>query len=170
MKLWLIRHAKSDWNEPGLADFDRPLNARGERDGPAMADWLAAQSDPASWVWTSTARRARTTAGFVQLGFSLSDNAVIGVDDLYHATPEQILDVVRQTPSEVQSVAVVAHNPGMTWLVNGMGQDAITENLPTFGIARFDCAGDWASLRAGSARLDFLVSPKTLPDPSESGQ
>ena len=164
MKLWLIRHAKSAWNEPGLADFDRPLNARGERDGPAMAAWLGDQSDPATWIWTSTAARARATAAFVQRGFQVPEQALVGVDDLYHASPEQILDVVRQTPSEVNSVAVVAHNPGMTWLVNGMGSDAITDNLPTFGVARFDCPGDWATLRAGTARLDFMISPKTLPD------
>lgn len=170
MKLWLIRHAKSAWSEPGLADFDRPLNARGERDGPLMAAWLKTQTDPATWIWSSTARRAWATAAFVQEGFGLSDEALIAVDDLYHATPEQILDVVRQTPGEVKSVAVIAHNPGMTWLVNGMGRDAVTDNLPTFGVARFDCAGDWPSLRAGSARLDFLVSPKTLPDLSGSGR
>lgn len=164
MKLWLIRHAKSAWNEPGLADFDRPLNARGERDGPVMAAWLSAQSDPATWIWTSTAVRARATAAFVQTGFQVSEDALVAVDDLYHASPEQILDVVRQTPSEVKNVAVVAHNPGMTWLVNAMGSDAITDNLPTFGVARFHCPGDWATLRAGNAQLDFLVSPKTLPD------
>jgi phosphohistidine phosphatase len=170
MKLWLIRHAKSAWNEPGLADFDRPLNARGERDGPIMAAWLQAASEPATWIWTSTANRARATAAYVQEGFRLPADNLVELDDLYHASPEQILDVIRQTPSEVSSVAVVAHNPGMTWLVNGMGRDAVTENLPTFGIARFDCGGDWSTLRAGSARLDFLVSPKTLPDLSGSEQ
>ncbi|TNF86957.1 MAG: histidine phosphatase family protein [Gammaproteobacteria bacterium] len=163
MKLWLIRHAKSAWNEPGLADFDRPLNARGERDGPNMAAWLAAQSDPATWVWTSTAARARATATFVRSGFQLSEDAIVAVDTLYHASPEQILDVARQTPSEVDSVAIVAHNPGLTWLVNGMGEEAVTDNLPTFGVARFDCSGDWSTLRAGNARLDFLMSPKKLP-------
>lgn len=163
MKLWLIRHAKSAWNEPGLDDFDRPLNKRGERDGPHMAAWLAAQSDPATWIWTSTAVRARATAAFIRSGFQLSEDAIVAVDGLYHASPEQILDVVRQTPSEIDSVALVAHNPGLTWLVNAMGSDAVTDNLPTFGIARFDCNGDWATLRAGTARLEFLVSPKTLP-------
>jgi phosphohistidine phosphatase len=131
-----------------------------------MAAWLESQTDPATWIWTSTAARARATAAFVQTGFRVREDGVIGVDDLYHASPEQILDVVRQTPNEVTSVAVVAHNPGMTWLANGMGHKAITDNLPTFGVARFDCAGDWVSLRAGSARLDFLVSPKKLPDRS----
>jgi phosphohistidine phosphatase len=164
MKLWLIRHAKSDWGNRGLSDFDRPLNARGERDGPVMTRWLAKQSNPATWLWTSTAVRARATAAFVQAGFGLDDTAIVCDDGLYHASPEQILDVIRQTPADVESVALVAHNPGLTWLVNAMGEDAITDNLPTFGIARFECTGEWATLTAGTGRLDFLVSPKTLPD------
>lgn len=164
VKLWLIRHAKSAWGERGLSDFERPLNARGQRDGPRMAAWLGNQSDPASWLWTSTATRARATAEFVQRGFGLDDGRVIGEEGLYHAGPEQILDVLRQTPGDVASVALVAHNPGLTWLVNAMGEAAVTDNLPTFGVARFDCPGDWAGLTAGSARLDFLISPKTLPD------
>lgn len=163
MKLWLIRHAKSSWSNPGQSDFDRPLNKRGERDGPAMSRWLGEQSDTATWMYVSTAARAQATARYVQEGFGLNDEAVESTDDLYHATPEQILDVVRRTPADVRSMAVVAHNPGLTWLVNAMGADPVMENLPTFGIARFDCAGDWADLRAGRAVLDLLVSPKTLP-------
>ncbi len=163
MKLWLIRHAKSAWGDRGLSDFDRPLNGRGKRDGPRMAAWLSDQSDPATWLWTSTAVRAQATAAFVQDGFELDADRVISEDRLYHASPEQILDVVRQTPGDVTAVAVVAHNPGLTWLVNAMGSDPVTDNLPTFGVARFDCSGGWDGLTAGSARLDFLVSPKTLP-------
>jgi phosphohistidine phosphatase len=62
MKLWLVRHAKSDWSTPGQSDFDRPLNARGRRDGPRMAAWLAEQPEPATWIWCSDAVRARSTA------------------------------------------------------------------------------------------------------------
>lgn len=127
-----------------------------------MASWLSEQSDPATWVWVSTAARAQATARFVRQGFGLTDDALVSLEDLYHATPEQILDVVRQTPSDVHSVAVVAHNPGLTWLANAMGAEAVTDNLPTFGIARFECAGNWADVRAGNADLDLLVSPKTL--------
>lgn len=127
-----------------------------------MARWLSDQTDPATWVWVSTAARAQATAEFVRQGFRLDRDAQVNLDELYHATPEQILDVVRQTPSDVQSVAVVAHNPGLTWLVNAMGADAVTDNLPTFGVARFDCSGDWVDVRAGKAKLDLLVGPKTL--------
>lgn len=164
MKLWLIRHAKSAWSSPGLSDFERPLNGRGQRDGPKMAAWLAAQTDPATWLWSSTAVRALATARFVQEGFALDDDALATSDDLYHATPETLLDVIRQTPVEVPSVALVAHNPGLTWLVNLLGRKPVTDNLPTFGVARFDCPAPWQTLQAGTATLDFLASPKTLLD------
>lgn len=127
-----------------------------------MASWLAGQSDPVTWLWTSTAVRARATARFVQDGFGLDDGVVIATDDLYEAGPEQILDVLRRTPDDVTSVAAVAHNPGLTWLANALGSAPVTDNLPTFGVVRFDCAGPWRDLRPGRATLDFLVAPKLI--------
>lgn len=164
MKIWLIRHAKSSWSEPGRRDFDRPLNRRGERDGPIMAGWLARQSDPATWLWTSTAVRAQATARFVRRAFDLADDAVVASDELYEASPEQILDVLRETPAGVASVAVVAHNPGLTWLANTLADSPVTDNLPTFGVVRFDYAGAWHDLRAGTATFDFLAAPKLIGD------
>ena len=160
MKLWLIRHAKSSWAQAGLTDFDRPLNGRGERDGPNMADWLATQDHPATWIWTSTAARALATTNFVQQGFGLDSASTAPLDELYHASPEDLLDVIRRTPSETESVALVAHNPGLTYLANVLGNSPVTDNLPTFGIARFECPAPWRSLQSGSAILDFLEAPK----------
>ena len=162
MKLWLIRHAKSSWADAGQSDFDRPLNARGERDGPRMVEWLRRQTDPAMWVWTSSAVRARATTAFVQDAFGLHDEAVAADRGLYHASPEQLLEVVQQTPDNIQSLAVVAHNPGMTWLVNSLCGEQLTANLPTFGVARLDCPKPWHDLRPGRATLDLLTAPKTI--------
>lgn len=162
MKLWIIRHAKSSWGDPGLRDFDRPLNGRGRKDGPRMAAWLGKQSDPASWVWVSPAVRARATAEFVREGFGLEPTRLVTSDELYHATPEGLLGVLRQTPSEIESVALVAHNPGLTYLVNALGSDRVLANLPTFGVARFDCESPWATLTAGTATLELIASPKTI--------
>ena len=97
MKLWLIRHAKSAWNEPGLKDFDRPLNAR-RRAGRTEHGRPGCRSRPGPsrhWVWTSTAARAQATSQFVQAGFQLPEDTVVAVDALYHASPEQILQVVQ---------------------------------------------------------------------------
>ena len=133
--LWLIRHAKSSWADASQADFDRPLNGRGRRDGPRMQAWLAEQEGAAQWIWTSDAARARATADFVQAAWP--DAQLIEEHGLYHADPRRILDVAYAAPEDVTRVAVVAHNPGMTWAVNDLAGDTVVVNLPTFGVAHF---------------------------------
>ncbi|MDZ7670171.1 MAG: histidine phosphatase family protein [Gammaproteobacteria bacterium] len=162
MKLWLIRHAKSDWSSPGVSDFQRPLNARGERDGPRMATWLTAQDGAADWLWSSDALRAQQTAAFVAQAFAISDGRWAEDHRLYGAGPETLLSVIRETPPDVLGVAVVAHNPGMTELVNLLAGDNVTGNLPTFGVARFEVSGDWADVNFGCGHLELLTSPKRL--------
>jgi phosphohistidine phosphatase len=162
MKLWLIRHAKSDWNAGLASDFERPLNRRGKRDGPRMAEWLAMQSDPASWIWTSDAVRARATARFVAKGFAAAAAPVVEEHRLYESTPETLLDVIRQTPDDCAAAAVIAHNPGLTFLVNLLAGRDVTDNLPTFGIVRFDLPAPWRDVRMGCGVVDIITSPKLL--------
>ncbi len=163
MKVWIIRHAKSSWAEPGLADFDRPLNDRGNADGARMAAWLASQEAPAEWIWTSDAARAKATAGFVAQGFAAARPQIAEEHALYHATPHAALDVLRGTPDGIESVALVAHNPGLTHLVNLLAGEVVTDNLPTFGVARFDVPAPWQSLGSGQATLEILTAPKKIP-------
>lgn len=163
MKLWLIRHAKSDWDSGAQRDFDRPLNDRGQRDGPRMAAWLATQNDPATWIWTSDAVRALATARFVAEGFADGQPRIVEEHRLYNAAPETILDVVRGTPPDVACAAVIAHNPGMTQILNLLVGETVTVNLPTFGVARVDVPDAWAGLTAGTATVDLTMRPKELP-------
>jgi phosphohistidine phosphatase len=164
MKLWLIRHAKSAWSDPGLSDFDRPLNKRGRRDGPKMQTWLSTRDHPASWIWSSRAVRAKATAEFVAAGFAAASPTIVEDRRLYLASPETLLEVLQETPIPESSVALVAHNPGLTYLVNLLSGEEVLENLPTFGIARFDVDAPWSSLRLGGARLEWITSPKRLAD------
>jgi phosphohistidine phosphatase len=166
MKLWVIRHAKSSWADAGQTDFERPLNKRGNADGPRMVSWLGAQTDPATWIWSSDAARALATAEFVAQGFSAARPRVLPEHRLYHASAEVACDLLRETPSDVVSVALVAHNPGLTWLVNLLGgADPSVDILPTFGLARFDIAGAWQQFDPAAATLELLMSPKRLPSP-----
>lgn len=161
MRLWLIRHAKSSWSSGARSDFERPLNSRGERDGPRMQAWLAKQPNPVEWIWSSDAARARATAEFVARAFP---NAVVEMDHrLYGADPETIVQVARETPANIETAAVVAHNPGITWCVNLLTGKRVTDNLPTFGAALLQWAGDAAALAPGKAKLQILTSPKALP-------
>lgn len=160
--LWLIRHAKSDWKTAARSDFERPLNARGERDGPRMARWLAAQPHPAAWIWTSDAARALATARFVAEGFAAAHPEVLSDHRLYLAGPDQLLAVIQASPADAASVAVVAHNPGLTELVNLLAGDTVTANLPTFGIACFEVPARWTDVRFGTGRLLTVTAPKHL--------
>ena len=163
LTLWLIRHAKSSWANTAQTDFDRPLNKRGNADGPHMANWLAEQSNSASWIWTSDAARALATAEYVTRGFAASEPQLIEDHRLYHAAPETICDLLRETPAAVRNAALVAHNPGLTYLVNRLAGQNVIDNLPTFGIARFNISGTWAELTVGRATLNLVMTPKLLP-------
>ena len=162
VKLWIIRHAKSSWADRGQADFERPLNDRGERDGRSMKSWLGRQDGFADWIWSSDAKRALATSEFVRRAFASTNPQIVEDHRLYLADPDAILSVVRETPEDVRSVVLVAHNPGLTYLVNMLAAANATDNLPTFGVARFSYAGKWIDLERGRSKLDFLVSPKTI--------
>ena len=161
MNIWLFRHAKSSWRN-NLSDFERPLNARGERDGPKMARWLSTQTEPPDWLWSSDAARAQATAEFVREGFDL-DRARLHLNhDLYLASPETMRDVLRSTPQDISSVAMVAHNPGTTYLLNLLTDSEVTDNVPTFGTARLSYSGDWSQLSFGSCKLELFSAPKLI--------
>ena len=161
MRLWLIRHAKSSWANAKLRDFDRPLNDRGERDGPAMQAWLARQSFGPELIRTSDAARARATAAFVHAAFPAAE--LLADHRLYGAPPEMMADIVRETPPEIESLALVAHNPGLTQWCNLLaGRRQTIDNLPTFGIARFYWPGVGADLDSEQAILEALMMPRLL--------
>ena len=127
-----------------------------------MQAWLSEQDHPATWIWSSKARRARSTADFVASGFHRCSPTIAEDERLYLASPEDILAVIRETPDPQAAAAVVAHNPGMTYLVNLLAGEDVLDNLPTFGVARFDLPGPWSDLRYGIGRLELLMSPKRL--------
>lgn len=141
--LALVRHAKSDWGDPGLADHDRPLNERGIADAPRMAERLAASGFAPDVLLSSTAVRARTTAE--AFGRRLQ-TAVSLRDQLYGAAPAEILREVAAQP-QADTVLVVAHDPGLSILA-GTFAPAIG-HMPTCAVAvfRWD-VDDWVYIDA----------------------
>lgn len=164
MKLWVIRHAKSSWADPGQADFDRPLNGRGKKDGQRMVRWMKDQHERPEWIVSSDAARARATAEYVRKGYSVSTDRLVFEHRLYEASPSRIRDVVRELPDDCPSVALVGHNPGSTEFVNAMVGQNVVDQLPTFGIALLEVPEPWLDLRFGSAHLIALHTPKSLND------
>ncbi len=154
--LLLARHAKSDWGDPSVRDHDRPLNARGTRDAPAMARRLLAEGVRVQHIVASTALRARTTADEYAAVFRME---VADEPALYAASARTILSVAAALPDDVDVAMLVGHNPGMADAVADLTGEFV--DLPTCAVV--ECAVDvdaWAELIEGSGRLLRRRTPR----------
>ena len=134
--LVLVRHAKSDWGSPALDDHDRPLNARGLRDAPALTRRLAVSGVRPQALLSSTALRARTTAAFFGEALGLEPELD---PELYGAPASRILGAA--AARGVDRVAVVAHDPGMTVLAERLSAGGIG-HMTTCAVATFVWTSD----------------------------
>jgi phosphohistidine phosphatase len=162
-RLVVLRHAKSDW-PVGVADRDRPLGRRGQRDAPAAGRWIAEHVGVPDAVWCSPARRTKET--WELLAAQLGGSPPVEFDErIYEAGVSDLVEVLRETAKGSSSVLLVGHNPGVQELVLALagGQRSEVQMLaetkfPTSGVALLDVNGPWRELAAGSARLaDFAV-------------
>lgn len=168
-RLILFRHAKSDWSQEELADHDRPLAERGRRAAGPMGAWLAGRGFRPDLVLCSTARRARATWELAKAAFSPSPKAKFDAD-IYHASPDALLQTVKATPANIQTLMIVGHNPGLEQFVELLASKgdpearrALSAKYPTGAIAVLDFPfDDWASVKSGAGRLDRFVTPKAL--------
>lgn len=131
--LYLMRHAKSSWKEPGLEDHLRPLNNRGKRNVPVMGKRLKARAIHLDRVVSSDARRAVDTATPIGKMLGLNSAAIWLEPRLYDASRDEILNVVRGLADSWEQVMIVGHNPGLHDVVNLFYAPPIPK-LPTAGI------------------------------------
>lgn len=158
--LFLIRHAKSSWEHPGLRDIDRPLNERGLYEAPLMAQILVREGVQPDLLVSSPAKRAWTTAMFFAAAFGIKDDAVQREPDIYEADPLDILRLVSQLPDMAQTVFLFGHNMTFTDVANRYAEKEIA-NVPTCGIVRIESEVDsWAAFDAGNAKVCKQYFPK----------
>lgn len=167
--LYLLRHAKSDWDDPTLDDFDRPLAKRGRRAAKAMAEHFHQACLSPATILCSPAERTRETLRL--LGGGLADMPVSFDKRLYEASSTALLDCLRELPSSVPSVLLVGHNPGLQHLVialldhagDATQAAALRAKFPTCALAILSVdTADWQGLRTGACRLDSFISPADL--------
>jgi phosphohistidine phosphatase len=158
--LWVLRHAKSSWDDPTLSDHDRPLAPRGRKAGKRIRRWAGDNRVCPDLVLCSTAARAQATLELVLPGLGSPD-----VDlevDLYHASADFLLDRLRRLDSRLDSVLVIGHNPGLHDLAGVLAPPG-PEALPTAGLAELRLEVEtWRDARPGCALLQRLVLPRSL--------
>jgi phosphohistidine phosphatase len=163
--LYVLRHAKSAWDDPDVPDHARPLAPRGREATRVMAQHMrAADIDPAL-ILCSSARRARETLSGIGLP-DRADGRTLIEPGLYEAGAEEIIERLRQVAAHTSSVMVIGHNPTMQSLVlmlAGTGETAeVAHKFPTCALATLRLRGPWSELKPGTAVLTAFVRPKAL--------
>ncbi len=157
LDLFVIRHAKSSWEDFSLPDHDRPLNKRGFRDAPRMAEMLKSIFPHIDLFISSTAKRALTTANFFSTEFN---KEIIDTKNLYHANAEVYFDELMGLDTSISSVALFGHNPGITHLAN-LVSEVYIDNIPTCGICHLKSnVNSWDDVNVSNTKLHTLYFPK----------
>jgi phosphohistidine phosphatase len=172
-RLMLLRHAKTENEAPSGRDEDRRLDNRGHRDAAEIGSWIGHHPPFPDLVLVSHAMRAMQTweIAWEAMKELVSEPEVELVPELYGADVSQLLETIRDASSaDPKRLMLVGHNPGMHELVLALagggdraGRKALTDNLPTSGLAIFDFdLDDWADVAFRRGRLAAFVSPKLL--------
>jgi phosphohistidine phosphatase len=159
--LLLVRHAKSDWNDPVLKDFDRPLNDRGKRDAPVMAGRLRDKKIDIDAFISSPAKRAKRTAELFAKEYKVNKEDISFFQELYLAGPDAFFDVISKTSDKEKNIAVFSHNPGITEFANQLAGVKI-DDMPTcsvFGV-KIDIK-HWKDFPEAEKEFWFFDYPKS---------
>ena len=160
-RVWLLRHVKSSWDDPGLADHDRPLAPRGRKAAKRIARWAAENDVRPELVLCSTALRARSTLELILDALGAPEVEVDG--GLYHASASDLLVRLRAVPTGIADVLVIGHNPALQELT-GMLAPPFPTTFPTGALVELLLSIDaWADVRHGCGRLGAFVVPRSLP-------
>lgn len=159
--LLLLRHAKSDYPQ-GVADHERPLAPRGEREAGLAGDWLRAHAPAVDAVLCSTATRTRQTLARTRI-----DAPVNFVDRLYDATPGAVIEEINRVEPDVETLLVIGHEPAMSSVALGLATadgsnttaaERISTKFPTSAIAVLRTGQPWDQLAlSGAALVGFHV-------------
>jgi phosphohistidine phosphatase len=158
--LYLLRHAKSSWNDPSLQDFDRPLNGRGLEAAPLVGRLIRKRKLRIDLLLGSPAARARQTAALVTEAAGLATE--LRYDErIYDADAARLLEVVSQVRESANAVMLVGHNPGMEELLGVLTGE--THHMPTAALACIMLDTEkWGKVRERTGRLEWLIRPKDL--------
>jgi phosphohistidine phosphatase len=173
-QLFVLRHAKSSWDDPGQDDHERPLAPRGRKAVKVLNKHVREHGIRPQQVLCSSARRTRETFEGVA-----PEGELLLEPELYAASVASVLERLQRVPDEIRAVMVIGHNPAMQTLVlrlargpaatastldgDGDGDlESVGRKFPTGALATLRFDGPWSELRPGSATLTALVRPKDL--------
>ena len=156
--LFVLRHAKSSWDDSSLADYDRPLNDRGKTAAPFMGRIMAKRDLVPAVIYSSPAVRARETASLAKKAGKL-DAEIRFEERIYEASPQTLKQVVEGIDDEFRSAMIVGHNPGMEGFIRLL--TGKLESMPTAALAIIDLdIARWEDVGSEQGMLRQIIRPK----------
>ncbi|MDX4012560.1 SixA phosphatase family protein [Aliarcobacter skirrowii] len=158
-ELILIRHAKSDWSNPFLDDFERPLNKRGEKNAPFMAKILKKEIQKPDLIISSPSFRTKLTLEYFLKEFEYKGE-VIFEKSIYEAPFENLLKVIKNIDDKYKTIFLIGHNPGLNDLANFL-LGSFEDNIATSGVLKIDFdTNSWKNISKDNSKLIFFKYPK----------
>ncbi len=143
-----------------LSDHDRPLNDRGERDAPFMAQQLVARMNDIDAIVSSSAVRALTTAQTFANAYAYDQDKIVITKALYLTEPQTVQNIIRNFGPQLQSVAIFGHNPCTTSIANMIPGFAV-DNVPTAAVLMVEAEiEDWSSFDFSHCKVKEFLYPK----------
>lgn len=164
--LILLRHAKASWDQPELSDHERSLKPKGHRQAEKMSAHLREALPAPEHIFCSSSTRTRETLPPFLEAWGLKAKQVSFLDELYLADEQVLLEFVKALPPQLNRVLLLGHNPGLTDLVNRLGEKGTyIKNLRPCGVVVLESpVKSWKGIAPGSCTLAMHLRPKELED------
>lgn len=160
--LYIVRHAKSSWDHPGLADHERPILEKGIKRTQLVCDYLVENNYNADLIISSHAVRARQTASVIADGLNYPEENIQISSSIYHGDIDALFDQLFELPNDVKSVMIFGHNPTFTSFANYFLQRKI-DWLPTSAIVCIEFETDkWEHIANARKKAKFVITPRLL--------
>lgn len=158
--LFMMRHAKSSWDNANLSDFERPLNERGLKAAPFMGELIHKNKFKIDLIVSSPAKRAEQTAVLVKDAARIKSEIEFN-EKIYEASPRRLLEIVCELDDKIETAMLVGHNPGFENLVKIL--TGKNEPMPTAALAVIDLdIESWSEASAGKGDLRDFIRPKEV--------
>jgi len=157
--LYLIRNAKSDWNDIGASDFERGITKKGKKDMETMSSYLFLKNVIPDIILSSCSLRAQQTTDILVDKLNYSDK-VEYLQELYYTPTQTLFELIAMQDAAYETVFVVGHNPQLTDIANLLIDEHISK-IPSSGIVsiNFDIQ-EWSEIVYKKGVVDFFIIPK----------
>ena len=158
--LFLLRHAKSSWDNAALGDFDRPLSKRGISNAILLSQYIQKHSISFDLVLSSPSERTQSTLDLVLSSFDPIPT-IIFKECIYHASASSLSQLIKEQDDEINNLLIIGHNPGLHILTESLTNESIVK-FPTCAFVKITNFNYWKDIDAGILNLESVITPKEL--------